>query len=239
MSDDIKQLLDQMVKDSNLMIAKPETIDQLIKAGIKFDSPKPLTKEEYLDQLFEERKKIAFVQIDQLPSPPQLANPTMQSLYVEITECILFGLNGAAITLSGIMVEFALKRAIVDKRMEDGEKGLSMWDFVETLDFGKSIKEAYELKIITDEDKKKLTYLKNEIRNPYNHYNIKKIIKDAVAGKVKILHLDTKKTEEKDLPAVENPHLWFSAKKFADRERVIKVFLTADTWVKRLLEKSQ
>jgi hypothetical protein len=37
--------------------------------------------------------------------------PSIQSLYNEIKEAIIFGLNGAAITLSGVLVEHALKYA--------------------------------------------------------------------------------------------------------------------------------
>lgn len=76
---------------------------------------------------------------------------------------------------------------------------------------------------------------KNTVRNPYGHYNIRKIIKDVTAGQTIVLNTYTGEVKKVDLPAVDNPQIWFSAKSFADSQQVIEVFHFVDKWVKKLL----
>lgn len=112
----LEELIEKLAKESSFIVSSPETIRQLKTRGVKFTAPKPTTKESYLDGLFSNRREIANITIDDLPTPPQLAAPAVQSLYHEITECVLFGLYGAAITLSAILLEFALKYKIVSTK---------------------------------------------------------------------------------------------------------------------------
>lgn len=233
--DKVTKLLDRLIKDTTIIIASPSSINEMRGKGAKIHQEKKLTPKEKLDKLFQERRSNAEIQINLLPEFPDIGTPSVQTLYQEIQECILMGLNGAAITLSGILVEFALKVAIIRKESSVNNQ-IELWDFVETLDFGKSISKAKELRIIDENKANKLTRFKDDVRNPYNHYNLKKITRGFTAGKTKVVDIKTGKFEEKDLTAEENPQIWFVAKSFVDRKRVIEVFVFADSVVKDLLK---
>lgn len=231
----LAEIIKKMAKDSSFIVSSPDTIKQLQARGVEITTPPPVTKEQYLNELFNNRRDIADSVIDKLPKPPQLANPAVQSLYHEITECILFGQYGAAITLSAILLEFVLKYKNVEKKGSSNE--LELWDYVEKdLSFMKAVKEAKGLGVITDEEEEKLISFKNSIRNPYGHYNIRKIIKDVIAGQTSILNTETGEVESVDLLAADNPPIWFSAKSFVDSQQVFEVFTFVDEWVKKILE---
>lgn len=234
----IDDFLSSLTKGATHIISSPKTVSDLQKKGVKFDVPIRKTPKQIIDDLFQQRKTNALANITKFPSVPQIAIPTIGFLYDEIRECILFGLNGAAISLSAVLVEFALKHAIV-KKLCGNTYDKSEWDRLENNELGPTIKESHRLKIIDDETEKALVSFKNTLRNPYLHYNIKKITKDVVAKKVKKIDVNTRQVEEQDLLAEDNPIVWGFAKKFADRERVFDVFIFADRIVKYLFEKKR
>lgn len=232
---DINELLAEHSKDATHFISTPETLEQMVKAGLKLDERKPISDEEYVDQLFAGRQEKAKELIKQLPTPPQLALPPLTSLYAEIRECILFGLNGAAITLSAVLVEFAIKHSIVDhtKGVEVYDKG--EWDRIESRELGKVIDEAAKLKLFDDDEIKRLKTFKDKVRNPYLHYNIKKITTGAVMPEASAYDTKTKKIVKKyNLKAEDNPFLWQLAKKHIDDDAVLNYFNFADSVVKKL-----
>lgn len=102
------------------------------------------------------------------------------------------------------------------------------------MELGPTIAEAKLLTIINDKQEIALKSFKDTIRNPYLHYNIKKITKRVAAKNVKKLNINTQKVEELDIPAEENPVLWSFAKKFVDREMVIDVFKFVDKTIREL-----
>lgn len=229
----IDTLLSELAQGSTHIISNPNTIADLQKRGVKFDKPKLKTKEEFIEDIFIQRKSIALTNISKFPMPPDIAIPTIGFLYDEIRECILFGLYGAAISLSGVLVEFSLKQAIVRKGF--GNKyDKAEWERVENIELGPTIKEAREKTIIDDNLQEALNDFKNKVRNPYLHYNIKKIVKKVGANKIKKINVNTQKVEELDLSAEDNPILWGFAKRFVDRETFSDVFKFADTVVKCL-----
>lgn len=232
---DINELLAQHSKDTTHFISTPETLEQMIKAGLKLDERKPITDEEYVDQLFAGRQEKAKELIKQLPTPPDIALPPLTSLYAEIRECIFFGLNGAAITLSAILVEFAIKHAIVDRTKGVEVYDKDEWDRIEARELGKVIDEAAKLKLFEPDEIKRLKTFKDEVRNPYLHYNIKKITTGAVMPEVSGYNTKTKKIEKQyNLKAEENPFLWQLAKKHIDEDAVLNYFQFADSVVKKL-----
>src|SRR4030042_2566887 len=97
--------MNELAGNSDTIIINPETLEELKRSGVPFDTVPPPT----IDQLFEQRKQNAFLKLRQLPSLPQGLPPAVQALYQEIRECIFFGLNGAAITIASILIEFVLK----------------------------------------------------------------------------------------------------------------------------------
>jgi len=232
----INDLLTELAKNATHMISKPETIEKLQRQGVKFDEPKKITPEQAVENIFAQRKAIALTNITKFVSPPDIAIPTIGFLYDEIRECILFGLYGAAISLSAVLVEFSLKHAIVRKKFGDIYKE-SEWDRVEMMELTPTIKEAKQLGVIDEDTEKKLTSFKDSIRNPYLHYNIKKITKNVAAKKVKRFDIKTREVKEVDLDAKNNPIIWGFAKRFADKEMVFQVFGFADYMVKYLFSK--
>src|SRR3989344_5736315 len=173
--------------------------------------------------------------MSKFPVTPSIAIPTIGFLYDEIRECILFSQFGAAISLSSILVEFSLKHAIVRKARGNTYDKVE-WDRIENMELGPAITETKGLSIINDKQEDALKSFKNTVRNPYLHYNIKKITKKVAANKVKKIDVNTQKVEELDIPAENNPVLWGFAKKFVDRETAFDIFMFADRIVKELFE---
>ncbi len=232
---DINELLAKHFEGATQFISTPETLKQMVRAGLKFDKQKPITDEEYVDQLFAGRQAKAKEFIKQLPTPPDIALPPLTSLYDEIRECILFGLNGGAITLSAILVEFAIKHAIVDRTKGVEVYDKDEWDRIEARELGKVIDEAAKLKLFDDDEIKLLKTFKDKVRNPYLHYNIKKITTGAVMPEVSGYNIKTKKIEKQyNLKAEDNPFLWQLAKRHIDEASVLNYFQFADSVVKKL-----
>lgn len=234
----INDLLSELAKGTTHIISKPETIEELQKQGVKFDKPKRLTAEQAVENIFAQRKAIALGNITKFPSPPDIAIPTIGFLYDEIRECILFGLYGAAISLSAILVEFSLKHAIIRKKFGSSYSE-SEWNRIEETELSSTIKEARKLGIIDEKTERHLASFKDSIRNPYLHYNIKKITKNVAARKVKRFDIKTREVKEVNLDAKDNPILWGFAKRFVDKEMVFQVFGFADKLVKNLFQNNK
>ncbi|MCX6731235.1 MAG: hypothetical protein NTZ55_05285 [Candidatus Roizmanbacteria bacterium] len=233
---DISDLLTELAKESTHIISNPETIAQLQKQGVKFDESKKLTIEEVVQNLFLQRKNVALKNIVKFTPPPNIAIPPIGLLYDEIRECILFELYGAAISLSAILVEFSLKNAIIKKKYGD-KYNQEEWDKLENMELGPTIQEGIKIGIVDAKMEKGLKSFKNTIRNPYLHYNIKKITENVEARKVKRMDIKTREVIEVNLDAKDNPIVWALAKKFVDRELVFQVFEFADTLVRNLFVK--
>lgn len=235
---DLDDFLANISAGASHVITSPKTIRELQEKGVKFDTRTPRTANQIIEDLFQERKENAVASVAMFPSTPNMAIPTIGFLYDEIKECILFGLNGAAISLSAVLVEFALKHAII-KKLRGNTYDKSEWDRLENKELGPAIEESRKLNIIDTKTEEALISFKNTIRNPYLHYNIKRITNNVVARNVKKVDTRTRKSEEVDILAEDNPIVWGFAKKFADRERVVDTFVFADRIVKYLFEKKQ
>jgi len=234
MDDDLKKKLGNLASGADVIILNPEDIEKLKKQGLPFRTVPSKT----INELFEERLKSAIEVTKHLPELPTNLPPAIKSLYQEIRECIIFGLNGAAITLSGNLIEFTLKHATYIKEVGDYQKyDSSKWDEFEKIEFGDAINRAKRAGLVTSKLAKQLQSFREDIRNPYNHYNIKKITKDVIAGKVKKVNLATGEIEKMDIPAKDSPAIQAQAKPWVDQHRVLGVFQFTDTVVKYLLKK--
>lgn len=223
--ENINTLLAKLLKESsaNAIIVNPNTLSKLQKDGLKLDQPNLITPQEFVNNLFEVKKKLALDALDRITTIPNIPNPVIGLLWKEITECVLFGNNGAAISLSAVLVEYTLKEAII-KNKYSNEYNAEEWDKIEEIDFGVAINHAMKAGILSDEStKKKFLDFKNDVRNPYLHYNIKKITKGVGLDKVKKIDINTQKIEEVQLNTESDPILWSSAKKFVDKEKLKKV----------------
>lgn len=236
---DINELLASYAADATQFIASTSTLKKLTEMGLKLDKPLEETADSYIDRIFEERKKVAKEVIASMPTRPNIPLPPIISLYDEISECILFGLNGAAISLSAVLVEFAIKHAIVDHKKGTELYDKAEWNRVEKKELGPIIGEAEELGLFDEEDIKKLIHFKNTIRNPYLHYNIKEITKDVIMQEAFAYNAETNKVEKKfNLRAEDNPFLWELGKRKVDEGEVLGVFNFADSVVRALFPAS-
>ena len=98
MKNDIEKIMEELAKEFDRIIVNPETLEELKNRGILFDVVSSPT----IDELFEQRRIKAKENAVRLPTLPECFPPSIQALYQEIRECIFFGLNGAAITMSSL-----------------------------------------------------------------------------------------------------------------------------------------
>ena len=224
--------MEELAKSSDRIIVSPETLEELKSQGIPFDViPSPT-----VDELFEQRRKKANEKAPLLPRLPEDLPPSIQALYQEIRECIFFGLNGAAITMSSILIEYVIKHTTYIKE-SGGYKSTdpNKWDEFEDMELSPAINRAKRAGLLDSKMAKRLHSFRKTIRNPYNHYNIKKITKNVVAQKVQRLNVNTGQVEEVDIEAENSPMIQTQAKPFMDEHHVLPVFHFADEVVKYLL----
>jgi hypothetical protein len=232
MIEDIEKIMKELAGDSRTIIVNPKTLEEMRRAGVPLDTiPAPT-----IEQLFDAKKKIALMKIDQLPSLPQGLPPAVQALYQEIRECIFFGLNGAAITMSAILIEYVLKHTAFIKEAGSYEKANPQdWDQFENMELSPVINRAKRAGVLDDMMAKRLHSFRETIRNPYSHFNIKKITYDIVAEKVKQVDTTTGAISEVDMAAKDNPMIQAQVKPWVDEHYVLAVFAFADEVVKYLL----
>jgi hypothetical protein len=236
MIEDIEKIMRELAGHSHTIIVNPKTLEELRRSGVPLDTiPAPT-----VEQLFDERKRIALMKIGQLPSLPQGLPPAIQALYQEIRECIFFGLNGAAITMSAILIEFVLKHTAFIKEAGSYEKANPQdWDQFENMELGPAISRAKRAGVLDAKMAKRLHSFRETIRNPYSHFNIKKITYDVVAGKVKRVDTTTGAISEVDMAAKDHPMIQAQVKPWMDEHNVLAVFAFADEVVKYLLSQIQ
>lgn len=232
MLEDIEKIMRELAGGSDTIIVTPKTLEELRASGVPLDIiPAPT-----IERLFDERKKIALLKVGQLPTLPKRLPPAVQALYQEIRECIFFGLNGAAITMSAILIEFVLKHTAFIKEAGGYEKAnLQDWDQFENMELGPAISRAKRAGVIDAKMAKRLHSFRETIRNPYSHFNIKKITYGVVAERVKRLDTITGAVIEVDMAAKDHPMIQARVKPWVDEHYVLMVFAFADEVVKYLL----
>lgn len=226
--------MEELAQGSDRIIVSPETLEELKRLGVAFDVvPAPT-----IEELFEKRKKNAIDKLKQLPALLKDLPPAIQALYQEIRECIFFGLNGAAITMSSILIEYVLKHTTFIKEAGGYQNADPQeWDQFENIELGPAINRAKKAGLLDFKMEKRLHSFRETIRNPYSHFNIKKITQNVVARKVKEEDTKTGATKELDMAAKDHPMIQAQAKPFVDEYHVMAVFHFADKVVKYLLPK--
>ena len=232
---DIERILSKLAADADRIVANPADIEQWLKQGVKFDQIPKRTLEESIDLLFSTKKEQALERAKQLPALPQMPY-AIASLYEEIVTCIIFGLYGAAITLSGILVEFVLKLCTYVREAGGYDHyDPEHWDEFEKIAFGRAIKRAAKAGLINPTQITDLNRFKDAVRNPYNHYNLRKITASVIWDKVQVVKLATGDVEEKTIAAKDNPVIQAQAKPLVDQTRILHIFGFADAVTRELL----
>lgn len=230
----LKKKLDELAKDASFIIVNPETLEKLKGKGLPIES-RFITYKEYLNKLFDEKRKIADDIIGNFPAiSEKLANASVKSLYEEVRECYALGLFGATITLSVILLELSFKYKIFSEREKSDPS--ARWEEIEKLDFTASVKNLKNLGKITEPEKKELDKFNTEIRNPYIHYNLRKLVNGVFVEKMPMI--DTATGEIKTLENVDvskHQYLWFSGKKFRDKREVDGILQFCIGWMNRIL----
>ena len=233
---DIQKIMNELAGNSDTIIVNPQTLEELRRSGV----PLGIVPAPTVDQLFDQRKKNAFTKIGQLPALPQGLPPAVQALYQEIRECIFFGLNGAAITMSAILIEFVLKHTVFIKEAGGYQKAKTQdWDEFENMELGPAINRAKRAGVLDTKMARRLDSFRKTVRNPYSHYNIKKITCRVVAEQVKQVDTKTGAVTEVDMAAKDHPMIQAQVKPWVDENNVLAVFAFADEVVKYLLSQIQ
>lgn len=231
---DVQEKLDELVKQSDLFVSSPETIERLKAKGLPIKSVFT-TYSEYLDKLFAEKRKNADELVSKLPHlDEKIANATIQALYEELKECFVLGIPGAGITLSVILLETALKYRLYDERLKLDPK--SKWDHLEQIDFTKTVNDLVKRGVLSKKEKKELDAFNLNTRNPYIHYNIKKLVEDMRLGELTSVDIETGKvTVLKNVKPEDYPSLWFSAKRVRDKKAISSIVSFSMSWVNKML----
>ena len=92
--------------------------------------------------------------------------------------------------------------------------------------------------IIDDKEKDALNDFNDNLRNPYLHINIHKMIKGIYADGVKKINTATNEvTVEDNVDASKHRQFWFLAKKIYDKTYVLHVLNFCVHWTNKLLKK--
>lgn len=236
---DLDRLMRRLVEEgAGKIIANPSSYDRLKELGVDFDEEEFLTLEQSITVLFEERRSAALAIAERLPNVPFIPTSGIRSLYDEIRECILFGLNGAAITLCGILVEFCIKYSTYAMEIgPDGKYSAEEYEKIERTSFTTAVNRAEKVGLVDKRQKMLLDDFMRKIRDPYSHYNILRITEGAVFQKMKKVNFEKATVEEVDVPARDNPAFQAQAKPLVDAKQVWPVFDLASQVVFSLMGK--
>ncbi|SRR5260221_450695 len=235
--DSIDRLVWRALRGPQAIVASPATIQQAIEKGLPVTEAPRLSVEDAINQLFDQRRQHALALTSTLLPCPVEHTPVLY-LYDQIRLCLLFNLNGAAITFCGILVEYALKYATYVKESPGATSfDTSAWAQFEELTLGPAIARAKKAGLIDETLAQPLRSFKDDLRNRYSHryshFNIQKITKDAVFEQVVAKNIET--GEEKMVELTPSTPTWqIIAKDRLDEEKVMKVFKFVDGVVRYL-----
>lgn len=227
----LKEKFEKVAEGKTAIVMHPDMIEKLKAEGVEFTVVPSQTIGEAFDERFLKALEVAY----KLPPLPEGLPGPAQVLYQEVRECILFGLYGAAITLSSILVEYMLKFAsFIVENNGASEWDASKWDEYEEIQFYVATEKAKSAGLLTPELEVELNSFRTVIRNPYAHYNIQKITSTIGFGKATVMGGNGESVERTVDPR-EAPGLQVVAKAEIDKIRFLVVFRFADKVSKHLI----
>jgi len=231
--DSIHALVWRALRGHEAIVASPATIQKAKEKGLLITEAPRLSDEDAISKLFDERKQYALSVASTLRLCP-VPDTSVLYLYDQIRLCLLFNLNGAAITFAGILVEYALKYATYVMENPDATSfDTSAWAQFEERTLGPAITRARKAGLIDEPREKLLHSFREDLRNKYSHFNIQKITKDVILGQVKEQNAETGEEKMVELSA-STPTLQIIAKDWLDEKSVPEVFKFADGVVRHL-----
>lgn len=239
-NESVKKRIEDAVANGLTVHGNRRAYQKIRDWGIEIaDGSRIVPWEEFVEKLFsDDQKEKALQRARQLPELPDIPLPSVIGMYREIIRGIILGTNGAAITLSSILVEYMLKFATYKVEMGGFQKhDSSKWDEFEKTTFHPAIERAEKNGLLSAERKQSLIDFKNKTRNPYLHYNIKKITEGVVLRNVTRLNINTGETDVLDLYTETDPTIQPGAKRFVDEDKVLAIFTYANDFVKEMWSK--
>jgi hypothetical protein len=231
--DSIDLLVWRALRGNELIVASLATLQRAKGKGLPVNEAPRLSTTDAISKLFDQRKQHAVSVASTLLLCPVPDTPVLY-LYDQIRLCLLFKLNGAAITFCGILVEYALKYAIYLKENPGATSfDTSAWADFERITLDPAITRASKAGLIDARIEGGLRSFKDDLRNKYSHFNIQRITKDCVFEQVKKTNVDTGEEEVIELTP-STPTLQIIAKDCLDEKKVMQVFKFADGVVRHL-----
>jgi len=108
--------------------------------------------------------------LDKLPNEElPFMEPHLRALYFQTYFLIVYGFYNASLVLCGILLETITKERLFNEGIKDEE--------LERMNFGGAISKCKSMKVLDEDELKFLESKKDELRNPYAHYNKMKLTK--------------------------------------------------------------
>jgi len=217
------------------IVMHPESAKQLSAAGIPVPTHTTVDTKTYVDGLAKTCLEGAYERAGVLPNPPHGAQPEIVAMWQEARHCAIFKQYGAAVTLISILVEYVLKHAAYVKEMGGFKYNPLRWDAYEKMDFSNAVGQASKMRLLSKSQRKRLDAFRDQVRNPYAHFNVRKITKHSPKLKVRALDLRTQEVTETEVVAADTPMVQASAKAVLDAKLVPPAFAFAEEMITYLL----
>lgn len=229
---DISRLIGKDPSQTQI-IAHPNDIERLIQDGVI--KRRFITYKDYSDDLFIDRKKHAVNLLSKLPAiDDSIADSVVTSIYEEIRSSYAFGVFTSAIFNSILLLEYAMRARLYKEKIQDDPN--TQWAELEKKQMGNLITQLFKKKVINRKQSDTLRDFSENLRNPYLHFNIFKLIEKIGVNSLPKLNIETGETsEEVGVKANKYRSVWFSAKQFFDREIVQYVIEFCVHWTNMLL----
>ena len=137
--------------------------------------------EEAFEQFIKDHKEIFIGRLKQLPDEELPHVETrIRKLYFETYSLCVLGFHNSTIIMCGVLCEALLKDLIYDKEKKEAHEIPEIGERYAT--FGRVINFCFKKKYINSEEKGWFLRIKEEIRDIYQHGNVKKIVTKKIGG---------------------------------------------------------
>ena len=171
-----------------------------------------------------EMQKGAFHNNKLIPSNKiDLSSTRLNLLYQELHQLVLFGFANPSIVMCGVFLETLLKEILFSK----GE-----YDYSNHMDFNSAIEKSK--KYISKEDYNTLHSIRKNLRNPYQHHNLKQLMGEVKTKGCKLNTKTGKLTSWGDVSSDDLRFLETAGKLKYDGETFIRLFTYAHYLSKKL-----
>lgn len=203
-------------------------------------------REELIDNFNTNLNKIGFIFYN------EYGKPELDPLRGEISKCLICDLCQASIALTNHLMEKFLKIIVIDadvkqriKEKVDLNQDVDIFsiykpslDKYDGCDLYKTLNEAKERSLLTENQYGRLIDLKNEFRNPYSHAQISKISKDQTVD-VAVVNVDSvnNASDIRRVSVVDIPIIQGIAQSIQSKVDAYKYFQILDSIIREVLKK--